>query len=121
MERRTCHDCAGPMRVLAGIAGCSLLLIVLVDAFKTIVLARRAQRLFGITQLFYKFTWAPYVAVARRIRSGKRREDYLSIYGPLSLLALIGFWAVGLALGYGMVQWSADLQVKRYHVSFEHA
>ena len=98
------------MRPLAAIFGCSVLATVLVDAFTTVVLARRARRWFRITQVFYQLTWSPFAAVARRITSGSRRENYLSIYGPLSLLTLLGFWAVGLIVGFGMLQWSMGVQ-----------
>jgi hypothetical protein len=55
--------------------------------------ARRAQPIFRITRLFYQFTWAPVAAAGRHIRSGERRERFLSLYGPLSLLVLLGSWA----------------------------
>ena len=41
--------------------------------------------------VFLEF-WA---AVARRIRSGKRRNTFLSQFGPLSFLVLISLWASG--------------------------
>jgi preprotein translocase subunit SecG len=36
-----------------------------------------------------------------------RREAYLSYYGPLSLLLLVGIWAVVLIVGFALLQWSA--------------
>jgi hypothetical protein len=44
--------------------------------------------------------------------SGRHREDYLSIYGPLSLLTLFAFWAIGLILGFGLLQWAVGLQIR---------
>lgn len=44
---------------------------------------------------------------ATQIRAPKRREGYLSYFGPLSLLLLIGFWALALVLAFAMVQWAA--------------
>ena len=58
------------MRILAAISGLGLLLLVLVDTFNTIVLARRTQHTFRLTRLFYQATYPPYRAIARRIRSG---------------------------------------------------
>lgn len=100
------------MKVLAAIFALVLLAFILVDAFVTIVLARRTERTFRFTRVFYKLTWAPYAAVARRIRSGTAREEFLSIYGPLSLLVLIGAWAAGLVLAFGLLQWVAGLQTR---------
>jgi hypothetical protein len=44
--------------------------------------------------------------VARRIRSEKRRNTLLSLYGPLSILFLLAFWATGLVLGFAFLHWT---------------
>ncbi len=100
------------MRLLAGIIGCAWLGIVLVDSFETIVLARRAQRVFRFTRLFYNLTWKPFAAIGRRIHAQKQRENVLSVYGPLSLLTLLVLWAVSLVLAFGLLQWSTGLRVE---------
>jgi hypothetical protein len=41
--------------------------------------------------------------LARRLREGKRRESFLSFFGPLSLLLLIGVWALGLIFGFALL------------------
>jgi hypothetical protein len=94
------------MRIGAGLIGCFVIALVLFDAFHTIVLARRTSRSLRITRAFYKLTWAPVAAAAKRIRSGQRRESFLGIYGPLSLLTLFGVWAILLVAGFGLLQWS---------------
>src|SRR4051794_28077629 len=99
------------MRFVAAIVGCCLLLLVLVDAFQTIVLARRGQRLFRPTRIFYRLTWTTYSSLAKRIRSGKHREDYLSVYGPLSFLTLLGIWAFVVIVSFAFLQWSARAQI----------
>jgi hypothetical protein len=40
------------------------------------------------------------------MKSGKRREAYLSIYGPLSLLLLFVLWAVGLIFSFALLHWA---------------
>jgi hypothetical protein len=92
------------MSIVAGIAGVLLIFVVLWDAFETIVLPRRVTRQFRLTRMFYRALWRPWSAVARRIRSGKRRESLLGYFGPLSLLLLLGVWAMGLIVGFGLVQ-----------------
>jgi hypothetical protein len=42
---------------------------VLVDAFNTLVLARRTRHVFRIARISYHLTWRPFAAVARRIKS----------------------------------------------------
>ncbi len=95
------------MRILAGIAGVSLLCIVLWDAFETIVLPRRVMRRVRLTRMFYRATWRPWFAAAHLLLRGKRRETFLSFYGPLSLLLLLSVWAAGLVVGFALVHWGS--------------
>jgi hypothetical protein len=84
----------------------TLIGIVLWDAFEVIVLPRRVARRWRLTRLFYRLTWSIWRAVARRIHSRERRESFLGIYGPLSLLFLLGLWAASLVLGFGALHCS---------------
>ena len=93
------------MHLWASIAGFVLVFIILLDAFETVVLPRRIQRNFRITALFYKATWVRWMWAARHIKSTSRREGFLAYYGPLSLLFLLGFWALGLIFGFACVQY----------------
>ncbi|HEX2714451.1 MAG TPA: potassium channel family protein [Candidatus Acidoferrales bacterium] len=97
------------MGVLIGILGVALLFIVLWDAFETIILPRRVTRRVRLTRMFYRSTWRPWSTVARLMPAGKRRETYLSFFGPLSLLLLLAVWATGLVVGFALLQWSAAL------------
>jgi len=93
--------------VFIGLLGIGLLAVILWDAFETIILPRRVTRRYRLAAAFYRSTRTPWYGVARRIRSSKRREGFLGIFGPLSVLVLFGVWAGGLILGFAMVQWSA--------------
>lgn len=95
------------MATLATIGGLFILAAILWDTFETIILPRRVTRRIRLARAFYRFTWIPWRAVARRMRSAKRRDSVLSYYGPLSLLALIGVWALGLIFGFALLQWGA--------------
>ena len=44
--------------------------------------------------------------MARLIGSSRRRGTFLSLFGPLSILALVGLWAVGLIFGFALLHWS---------------
>jgi hypothetical protein len=89
----------------ASIAGIVLVFLILMDAFETVVLPRRVRRTFRITGWFYKKTWRFWTRVGLHIKSVKRREGFLAYYGPLSLIVLLGFWALGLILGFASVQY----------------
>ncbi|MGH9357435.1 MAG: potassium channel family protein [Terriglobia bacterium] len=95
------------MRALAGAAGIVLLAVILWDGFETIILPRRVTRYFRLTRLFYRYTWMPWAALARRVKPGNRRETFLSYFGPLSLLSLFAVWAVGLIVSFGLLHWAA--------------
>src|SRR6185436_6086446 len=84
---------------------------ILWDVFETIVLPRRVTRRIRPTRLFYRFTWKPWQSVAAAMKSKKRRETFLGVYGPLSLLALLAFWAWSVILGFALVHWSIGSRV----------
>jgi len=93
------------MNILSSIAGFVLLAVVLWDTFETIVLPRSVTRKFRLTRMFYLVLWRVWSAVARAVRGERRRDALLSVFGPLSLILLLGFWAVCLMLGFALVQW----------------
>jgi hypothetical protein len=101
-----------PLRWLAGVGGAWLVGVVLWDAFETIVLPRRISRRVRLTRLFYRFTWRPCAALARRIRAGSRRETFLSFFAPLSLLLLLALWATALVTGFGLLQYANGSDVR---------
>lgn len=100
------------MFILFGVLGVALILIVLGDAFETIVLPRRVTRQISLARLFYQFTWSTWSGVVRSLFSGKRQETFLSWYGPLSLLLLLILWATGLVLGFALVHWASGSSIK---------
>src|ERR1700719_1062292 len=89
----------------ASIAGIVLIFIILMDAFETVVLPRRIRRTFRIASWFYKNTWGFWTKVGLHIKSVNRREGFLAYFGPLSLIVLLGFWAVGLIFGFACIQY----------------
>ncbi len=92
-------------------AGVAIFVIVVWDAFEAIILPRRVTRKFRLARVFYKFTWNTSKFLTGLIPSRKKRETLLSFYGPLSLLVLVGVWAVGLVLAFGMMQYGAGSSV----------
>jgi hypothetical protein len=93
--------------ILPAIAGVLIIVIVLWDAFETIVLPRRVSRWFRLTRMFYLSTWIPWRGVARQIKKSKQRESFLSYYGPLSLLVLFVLWAAALIFAFGFLYYGA--------------
>lgn len=97
------------MRVVGTVVGLILVLVVLWDAFETIILPRRVNGRIRLTVLFYRVTWAGWSAMERR--GTKKHDTYLSLYGPLSLLVLLGVWAFGLILSFAILQWGCGSHI----------
>jgi ion channel len=106
--------------VLAGIAGAFLIAVVLRDAFESVVLPQTVNRAWRLVRFFYLATWNTWIALAGAVSSGKRRDGFLGVYGPLSILILFVFWALCLILGFAMLQWSfgSHLDLVRGHSDF---
>jgi hypothetical protein len=96
------------MAIVAGLASVVLIYLVLVDGFEAMVLPRRVTRPYRPTRLFYRITWQLWRTLALRIGTPKRRETFLSQFGPLSLLGLFGMWVLGLIMAFAGLQWSLD-------------
>jgi ion channel len=102
------HMISAPGAFAAGVA---IFLIVLWDAFESIILPRRVTRRFRLTRLFFRTTWNLWKFFICLIPARKTREALLGFYGPLSLLVLVGVWAAGLVLGFGLMQYGAGSAV----------
>lgn len=94
------------MWAVLAVLSLALVLLVLWDAFEAMVLPRRVMRALRPARLFYRSLWTLWRAAACRVRPGRRREALLSVFGPLSLLALFATWVSALICGFGLLQWS---------------
>jgi hypothetical protein len=93
------------MHSLAAVLGIVLMVVILWDAFQTMVLSRRVSRRFRPTRAFYRALWTPWRALADRLPEGDRRENLLTVFGPLSQILLIALWAIGLVFSFALVHW----------------
>jgi Ion channel len=89
--------------ILPAVFGLLLIGLILLEAFETIILPRRVSRWFRLTRAIYISMWVPTRAFAHLIRSTKKRETFLSFFGPLSLLILFALWAALLIIGFGFL------------------
>lgn len=92
-----------PFSTLLGSVGLILLCVVFHDVFEVMLLPRRVQRRLRLVRLFFRYSWALWSRIAQSIRSAKRRENIIAIFGPLSLVLLMLFWAVILIAAFGFV------------------
>ena len=94
--------------ILSAVLGFLIVAGVLWEAFETIVLPRRVTRRWRLTRTYYRSTWFPWRKIASILPSGKQREGFLSILGPLSLLMLFVLWAATLIVGFGLLFYGAS-------------
>lgn len=66
------------------------------------------SRPFRFARGFYRSSWWLWSAVARSIANEDRRETYLGIFGPLSLVMLLGAWATAIVVGFAMMHWGLE-------------
>src|SRR6266568_6500055 len=97
------------MRILAVIFGIVLIVLVVQDAFETIILPRRVTRRIRLARLFYRLSQLGWKSISHLIRSSAMRESFRGYVGPLTLLGLLVFWAVLFVIGFGLLLWGLAL------------
>jgi Ion channel len=85
------------------LAGAGVVLLVLWDAFETMILPRRVTLPVRLSQVINLVVWQPWRAVVRRTAAESRRERYFGFYGPLSVLLMLVIWAVALVVGFALM------------------
>ena len=96
------------MTYIIAVLGFVLLSVALWDAFEVIISPRRVTNRFRFSRAFYRSSWRLWSAVARSIAHENRRETYLGIFGPLSLVMLLGVWATAIIAGFAMMHWGLE-------------
>jgi len=94
------------MPLFALLLGAVLVLATLIDAFEVVLLPRPVRRQVRLNRYFFKWTWAGWAACARLWPKGRQREDFIGVYGPLSMVMLFVVWGASLIVGFGMMQWA---------------
>lgn len=93
------------MRAFAAAGGLILLLVVLWDAFETLLLPRRVSGAFRLGRDLQFTMWRIWSSLARGAPTRRRREEILSPFAMSTMLVLIVVWALGIALSFGFMQW----------------
>ena len=97
---------------LLSLLGLFLVILIIWEGFETIILPRSVTRQLRLTRGFYIALWPFSAAVARRLPKD-RRQLFLSYFGPVSLPLLLVFWAIGLVLGFSLLQFSLPYGLDR--------
>lgn len=84
---------------LEQVGGAVLMLLFLADIFLTVLYARAGTGL--LAPQWNRLMWALIKAISRPF--GRQRSAILSFAGPLIVVALIAFWALGLTVGAALI------------------
>jgi hypothetical protein len=93
------------MRVLAGIGGVALIVLLLSEFFIAFMLPRRVRRDPRIARRVNRFLWRPWRALSRRFAPATA-DTMLGLFGPLALLIQLFVWVIGLMIGFGLLEWA---------------
>jgi hypothetical protein len=93
----------------AALVGAFFILVVLVDAFETIILPRTVMRRVRLSNVFFGFSSVVHQWIGRMKRCSLR-QSLLVAFAPLTLLSLIILWAILLILGWGLILWELQIQ-----------
>lgn len=89
-----------------GVAGIAVILATLIDAFEVVLLPRPVRSRLRLNRYFFVRTWNLWSLFASRLSEGIRKENFIGIYGPLSMVMLFSLWALCLIIGFGLLQWA---------------
>ena len=99
------------MHPVAIIFGLVFLAFVLWDAFENVILPRHVVRKFRSVRVLSYLIWLVWAASARCIKSARRRESFLSYYGPLNLILILVVWASSLIVAFALLYWGSGSAV----------
>ena len=75
------------------------------EFFVTFMLPRRVRRDPRIARGLNRLLWIPWRAAARRLMPASA-DTLLGLFGPLALIVQLAVWALGLMIGYGLIEWA---------------
>ena len=85
--------------------GVAVIALTLSDVFQVVVMPRATGRSYRISFYVWRAMWYVWPKLAWRLYGvdGDRREDFLAVFAPFTLVSMIGIWVGLLILGFGSV------------------
>jgi ion channel len=95
------------LNVASIVLGIAIIGTALNDVFQSVVMPRATGRRFRVSFYVWRSAWILWPRAAWRLypRDDSRREDFLAVFAPFMLVALIGLWVSLLIFGFGFVLW----------------
>jgi hypothetical protein len=99
---------ANILSILSILVGLLFIFAALNDVFQSVVVPRAVGRRYRISFVLWRGLWKlwPTLAFTLYKSDEQKREDFLALFAPLSLVVLLLVWAITLIVGYGFVFWA---------------
>ena len=81
--------------------GLAIVFVAILDALNTLLANRPRPGRWWPTTIFYNTAWMLWRALSRKFSNERKRESFLSVFGPLSLLGLLTMWIFIEIIGWG--------------------
>jgi hypothetical protein len=83
--------------------GVLILAVAFYDVFQSVVLPRPSIGKLRVAPWILRPLWASWRWLGTRESRIERRENWLGTFGPVGLIALLGFWSLSIILGYALI------------------
>jgi hypothetical protein len=83
--------------------GVAILAIAFYDVFQSVVLPRPSVGKLRVAPWILRPLWAAWRWLGTRDSRIDRRENWLGTFGPVGLIALLGFWSLSIILAYALI------------------
>jgi hypothetical protein len=90
-------------RMAEAALGILILAIAFYDVFQSVVLPRPSIGKLRLSPWILRPLWAIWRWLGTRDSRIDKRENWLGTFGPVGLLALLGFWSLSSILGYALI------------------
>jgi len=91
------------LAAVEALAGIVIAAVTGLDVVGTLVVTEGTAAAWRPARVFYHWTWQMWRALGMHLKPEQRRERWLSVYGPLSMLTLLLLWLVSLAIGWALI------------------
>jgi hypothetical protein len=100
--------------------GIVAILLTLADVFQSVVVPRAAAPALRISYVLWRVTWKLWPPVARWIHpnDARKREEFLGVFAPFAMIAMVATWVIVLVLAFGAVLWALRDQLRPEPVSY---
>lgn len=108
------------LNILSVALGIVVIAGALSDVFQSVVMPRATARRYRVSFYVWRWAWYAWPRLAWRFYAtdDDRREDFLAVFAPFMLLALIGVWVTLLVFGFALVLWGMRGGIAPGHASF---